>query len=267
MQTKFRVASFNIGGAITGASHQSGATDSIQYYADLLGPLNPDVLMLQEVTGLGEDEPQQVQHLARELGLPNVAALAIGETHLVQGGAEYLAAASRFEILGVEVTQLPNPRLSYEQPSGEMWRTFDKAMLTVEMSVDEGVVVRAVTGHMFPIHYFGAHVLDRRFEPIWLEVNRVLSRARRGGSQVVCGFDLNTELAHLVLADALSDGYRVIAPIADTATTSSGALQDYILCSADVSCVFSAVVPTESDHHCLVADVVLESQVSGQSTE
>src|SRR5882724_11611618 len=126
------VATWNIGGAILGPSHQTGGKPQLDYYADILRTHQPDIVCLQEAHHYyDEHQPNQTQQLAKLTDYPHTVSVPISPSHLDPNAQLGLGVISRFPIQTHRYVQLPNPGLYATGPNGEQWVPFDKGYLVV----------------------------------------------------------------------------------------------------------------------------------------
>ncbi|UOX90008.1 endonuclease/exonuclease/phosphatase family protein [Amycolatopsis sp. FBCC-B4732] len=240
-----KLATWNIGGGVLGPSHQSGGEPSLGYHASILAAHSPDVVCLQEAhdyRGRGESQPDR---LARELGYPYVASFPVCESHLDENAALALAILSRFPVLDVVGTKLPNPGLTWTGPDGTPWTLADKGYVTAVVDLGDREI-GILNGHCFPLHYFGASPLEARFAPGWEALGADLM-AMKAERSAFAALDLNHEPVHSVLRDVLgADGYATA--FENTPTTPKGVQQDYILYDSAVRMLTSTVAGTRADH-------------------
>lgn len=248
-----RFATWNIGGAILGRSHQRGARSSVDYYAAILREHEPDVVCLQEAHSFPDGEGQ-AEYLARECGYQHVAAFPVSKSHLAKGAFLALGILSRFPIRTPVYRKFPNPGLTSVGPDGTQWKLLDKGY--VKATVDLGDYrLGVLNAHCFPLHYFRARPTESRFSELWRMLGRDLVDLS-DAMPAIAGIDLNYAPIHDLLTGLLrSGGYS--SAFNDRPTTSKGIQQDYIIYDQRMQLLKTTVRPTESDHSYCQVEVVV----------
>ncbi|MFB7465167.1 endonuclease/exonuclease/phosphatase family protein [Streptomyces sp. NPDC056224] len=240
-----KLATWNIGGGILGASHQRGGIPSPDYYASVLRQHAPDVVCLQEAHDYLGRRESQPHYLARQAGYPHVVSFPTSASHLAGDASLTLAVLSRFPIGNAVYRQFPNPGRTGTGPGGEAWTLADKGYMITTVDVG-GRQVGLINGHCFPLRYFGARATDPEFAGVWDMLARDMLALKESGPAVVA-VDLNHDPIEDVLNETLGrDGY--INAFANTVTAAKGAKQDYILYAQGMGLLSATVIATESDH-------------------
>jgi endonuclease/exonuclease/phosphatase family metal-dependent hydrolase len=246
-----RIATWNIGGGILGASHQRDGQPSLDYYAAVLKEHAPDIVCLQEAYMYRGPREGQAEYLGEHSGYPHVISVPLSESHIADDAYLSLGILSRYPISTSNYKQFPNPRLTAVGPAGDYWKLFDKGYIEATIERDDGTV-GLVNAHCFPLHYFGASPTEARFAAMWAAFAQDLMALRRA-NPAVAALDLNYEPIRHVLAQVLRpDGY--VTAFEHTPTTPEGMQQDYILVDHRVRLLETTITPTKSDHsYCQVS--------------
>ncbi|MGQ4464628.1 endonuclease/exonuclease/phosphatase family protein [Streptomyces violaceoruber] len=240
-----KLATWNIGGGILGASHQRGGIPSPDYYASVLRQHAPDVVCLQEAHDyLGRCESQP-RYLARRAGYPHVVSFPTSVSHLAGDANLTLAVLSRFPIGDVVYRQFPNPGLTGTGPDGEAWSLADKGYVVTKVDLG-GCQIGLINGHCFPLRYFGARATDPRFVGVWDMLTRDMLTLKESGPAVVA-IDLNHDPIEDVLNEVLRRD-RYVNAFPNTAPAIKGAKRDYILYEQRMRLLSATATATESDH-------------------
>ncbi|NHA00377.1 endonuclease/exonuclease/phosphatase family protein [Nocardioides sp. W3-2-3] len=239
------VATWNIGGGITGPSHQRAATPSLDPYVAVLRANAPDLVFLREAHEHEDGRPGQTRELAERAGLAHWAAYPLSESHLLHGASLALGILSRYPLHNLAFHPVPAPALTATGPAGEQWTLHDKGYVVGRVALPGGDIGIA-TGHFFPLHRFGASAAEPRFRPLWQAFAADL-RALAEAGPAVAGFDLNHSPVGDVLGEVLGPG-RFTEAIVETPTTASGAQRDFLLHDHHTRLITASVVATASDH-------------------
>ncbi|WP_225854331.1 endonuclease/exonuclease/phosphatase family protein [Micromonospora sp. ALFpr18c] len=240
-----KLATWNMGGGILGASHQHGAIPSPDYYASVLRRHGPDVVCLQEAHDYHGRFESQPHCLARQAGYPHVLSFPTSASHLAEDASLTLAVLSRFPLGNGVYRQFPNPGLTGTGPDGEPWLLADKGYMITQVDLG-GRQMGLINGHCFPLRYFGARATDPGFAEVWHMLTQDMLKLKEIGPAVVA-VDLNHEPVEDVLNEALTRD-RYINAFANTVTTVRGAKRDYILYEQGMRLLTATVTATESDH-------------------
>ncbi|MBA4248127.1 MAG: hypothetical protein C0444_07520 [Microbacterium sp.] len=241
----FTIGGWNIGGAVLGASHQTGKRPNLDYYEQLLDSRKAEVICLQEAHSYPDGRRSQVEELAVRLGYGFHVAAPLSPSHIDPEAALSLGIISRHPIRSSSLTMLPNPNLQTRLNTGALWRMHNKGLLTASIAVD-GEDLMVTSGHVFPFHRFGASAQSAEFSRVFDDVSSHLMRSMRLGRSVV-SIDLNDPNATNLLASSIGRNRFQVAP-SDHATTRKGRKQDFLLYSADLRLLDVTILPTESDH-------------------
>jgi endonuclease/exonuclease/phosphatase family metal-dependent hydrolase len=239
-------ATWNIGGAILGESHQINGVPDLRYVASVISERSPGVVCLQETHEFVDGRPGQAAELAEMCGYPYFASRSVSDSHLVEGAFLGLSILSRAPIEKLAFRFAPNPALSAVGPNGKLWRLHDKGHLVARMITEAGRV-SVINGHFFPLHHFGASASDPSFSSVWRALSQDLLRLDADGVPVVGLFDLNygsveDVLGEVLTAEAFSAAFE---PGDMTELRSPG---DQVLFNARARLLDRTVVPTLSDH-------------------
>lgn len=254
-----KLATWNIGGGILGASHQRGGIPSPDYYASVLRQHAPDVVCLQEAHDYLGRRESQPHYLARRAGYPHVVSFPTSASHLAGDANLALAVLSRFPLGNAVYRQFPNPGLTGTGPDGEAWSLADKGYMITKVDLG-GRQVGLINGHCFPLRYFGARATDPGFAGVWDMLTRDMLTLKESGPAVVA-VDLNHDPIEDVLNEVLRRD-RYINAFANTATAVKGAKRDFVLYEQGMRLLSATVTATESDHAYRQVSLLVECSTS-----
>ncbi|HEX6344295.1 endonuclease/exonuclease/phosphatase family protein [Umezawaea sp.] len=244
MAVEVTFATWNVGGGVTGASHQRHGVPDLDHHAGVLRRFSPDVVCVQEAheydLGLG-----QTADLAARAGYPHSVAVPISPSHLADDARLSLGVLSRYPVADLTHVRFANPGLSAVGPSGEDWSIYDKGYLKATVVI-AGRPVTVVNAHCFPLHHFGASPTEARFAPMWEAFGRDLL-ATAAAAPVLLAVDLNHPSVEDLLGGVVGEGGYSTA-FRDVPTTPKGVQQDHILHSGAFRLLDTRVVPTLGDH-------------------
>lgn len=150
MAKTLKIASWNIAGGRTVRSleHLDYETENLEYFADILRDVSPDILCLQEVHT--NDDRSTARDLAGLLGYSHVYEDRLSPSHIDSNYEMGLAILSR-QPLETPVNRLfPNPGYELVMPNGTTEACHEKGM---QLTKYEGVTIANV--QMLPVAVFG----------------------------------------------------------------------------------------------------------------
>lgn len=146
---------------------------SLENYLDYYRSKALDILCLSEVHLEDTYSSEMVARLARELGLPHHAALALSQSHLDTSKQLGMAVISRYPIIDHAEFTIPSPGLEVDRPNGDHWKMFDKGAQRVTLDID-GRAVAVVNFSYFPFHHFNRRVVEPEFKPLREQLLQIL---------------------------------------------------------------------------------------------
>lgn len=244
-----KIATWNIGGGITGESHQANGSPNLAYYGEILGKYQPHLVCLQESHHYDNDTNQTAE-LAKSLGYQYAYSTPISVSHLESDANLALGLISKYPIVSSRYTEFENPGLTAIGPRGEEWNLFDKGYCTYIIDAGWGVF-SVLNAHCFPLHYFSANATEERFRHVWKALTYGLESARTN-TPCLAAIDLNFDDISILLETELTP-HRFTNAINNMPTTPKGIQQDYLLYTPEFCLLTVSIIPTKSDHHlCIV---------------
>ena len=249
MTDSLRLATWNVHcGVFDGTS--SARRPDLTSMADCLRAVSADVVCMQEFPILEGGVSAIAERLTRELDYAHVQIMRLSRSHLLAGDMG-LVVMSRFPVSTTTTEMLPNPGLQITK-QGQHVNSHDKGVLSVTVTCGTAQL-RVLCVQLFPFHSFDVNSLDDMLEPARLSLKRLLTLSVRG-PVLLCG-DLNVADLNLFLPDARAD--FGLTDLIHRPTRRNGRIDDHILHSAHFDASAIRVIPSPSDHHLCVADLVL----------
>ncbi len=223
----------------------------VEYFADRLRDIDPDVVAIQE-SEAGVDG-STAQQLAALLGYPYVYETVMSQSHMDDSKMLSVAVISRLPIDAATAHQLPVTRLELrigEQPVAP----HDRFAQVVEIA---GISV--VNLHPTPLGFFGYSYEEGDGAAHAEEIAQTLRAMATG--PVVIAADLNTDRPHTVYQRTFDEiGLSpVLAPDARTVPGWDGA-PDQVVASQDFTAADSGIAQTETDHWLVYSDLAINDQ-------
>lgn len=250
-----KMATWNIGGGITGDSHQTDGSPDLESYAETLLKHRPNLICLQESHHYLGDNTNQANELAKLMGYKYSSSTPISASHLEPHARLALGLISEFPIVNTKYTKFHNPGLTSIGPRGEEWKLFDKGYCTHTIEIGNREI-SVLNAHCFPLHYFSSQATEERFSHIWENLANGLAAARQD-TPCVAAIDLNYDDIETLLGAELTPN-RYTSAINKAPTTPKGIQQDYLLYTPGFRLLTKSVIPTKSDHHLCIIQIEIQ---------
>ncbi len=217
--------------------------ENLDYFIDLLGEIDADVVCLQEVHA--NAERSQADEVARSLGLQGVFESLASESHIDANYRLGNAVLAKQPFQAARSVTLPRPHFSVKLPllsSGKPAALHDKLVQIVRL---DGLTV--ANTHLLPLHVLGASWASRQGREL-AEVTAKLLIDELRSPLVLCG-DFN----HPDVRDSMPSLMRTFNLVdvlpGETSLPHSNARVDHILVSSELADNFSSrIIPAFADH-------------------
>lgn len=220
---------WNIGGGIIRNKEDDPFVDNsyhvsnLNYIADFIKKLDPDLITLQETHA--SSELIQAELLSRLTGLHYWVNDAYDHSHLEAGQRLGQAILSKYPIQEHTFELFYNPKYKVERPNGETWFSHDKGLSKCKIEIN-GVLIEIQTLHLIPFRTFTIDPMSDQAqttrEDITKKIHSSFDRIILQGD-----FNINQESLHTFIPDVFEIGFDEI--LSDRATTPAGCRYDHIL--------------------------------------
>ena len=179
-----KIASWNIAGGHLLTKNVKDAIgyekEDLNYFIQELKKLRVDIICLQEIHIAKKGNNNQVEPIAKKLGLKYWTAehYAGAASHIKAGQLIGMGVVSRFPIVSAKYQAPPNPRLTVKRPNGIIWNTIDMGLLLTEIKY-KGQIINIINFHLVPLHYFGKNWADKEFIHIRDHITNLLLEAAK----------------------------------------------------------------------------------------
>jgi endonuclease/exonuclease/phosphatase family metal-dependent hydrolase len=212
-----------------------------------------DVLCLQEVHFYGGSADEQLRAELRTAGLNHFVGKALSPSHLDARAELGICIAARFPLRNPYAHRLNNPGLR-RKVRGADWVLHDKGLVGAELKLGDGCILKIYSLHLFPFFEFGVDDDDAYVDHMWSELWKFVDKKSNGTRTILAG-DYN-QAGRVDAAKAKSHrSWNFCA--SEEVTTRFGLSLDDIAIDWSAPPVDPKVVKTFSDHHLVIADLVL----------
>lgn len=240
---------WNIGGGMIRNTEDDPILDGsycisdLNYIADFIKKLDPDIITLQETHT--SSELIQAELLSRLTGLSYWVNDEYDHSHLEAGQRLGQAILSKYPIREHSFELFYNPKYKVERPNGETWISHDKGLSTCIIDVG-GVTVEIQTLHLIPFRTFGVDIMGDEAqttrEDIIKKIRSTFHRTILQGD-----FNIDTESLSTFMPNLFEIGFEEI--MNSEATTPSGRRYDHILFKGLRVKTFSVLQTALTDHY------------------
>jgi len=244
---EIKTIQWNLGG---GMDAEDLSKNVLQRIIDLLRKENLDIIMFQEAHS--DKTSSQAEYISKELGYKYFVNDPYDESHIEKGQMLSQVVISRYPISKHQFTFFNNPKLTAQQPNGDIWITHDRGITTCEIDIG-GQNLTVQTLHVLPFKRFNVNPLNEDSEAIRAEVSRVISKET---PLLVQGdFNMNDVSLKPFLGDIFESNMQEV--LNDQPTYMAGYIYDHVLYRGlkEISHVVIKEVPT--DHYPLVTSFVV----------
>lgn len=246
---RIKFATFNIGGGVPCLEKQEcqgNRFDAVEYMTKLIRDNGLDIVCFQEMLTEYGHFPSMGREIGEKSGLDYYSEWTLSESHVVVGRKMGTAIASRFPITGSRIFRLENPDITYQLPSGGIYRSHEKGFLIVGLQTDMGEIC-CVTGQCIPFHSFGRKAAE--FRHIYSALEKKLLELAEENRHVMIGADFNISRDELaLLMPKLLQRYSGL-PDGWIATRPNGRGDDYILYKREKGDAEFRLIKTCFDHY------------------
>ena len=257
MALSMRCLTWNISGAVlkeNGAPETLNYEESVAYISQCIAATYADVVCLQEVPFVpGRSD---FAHAVAELtNLPYFESIAVSPSHLHQDAQLGLCILSRSPLIRTEKLELPNPNVIVHLEDGRREPSHDKIVLTASIELD-GQAIEICCAHLPAFHTLKRHPGEPLFAPLRSRLRETINPRLRLPCLVLG--DLNTDTIENLIPGLtrLTDARELIS----VPTRVDGAICDQIVLSRHWGRGVATIIPTWSDHHICVADILMDSR-------
>jgi DNA repair exonuclease SbcCD nuclease subunit len=175
---------------------------------------------------------------------------AISPSYLGDDSQMGLAILSRYELADIRHIKLENPNLKRIQADGTEFRSHEKGLIAC--TVKGPNAFNLICGHLVPFYKFDRSITEPAFSSLQEQIKSELT-AIAGGAAIVC-CDFNSEdLSGIIPRSKDGAGFRQLIHLPTRVT---GERHDNILCTDHWEVDAVRLLPTLSDHHLCMADLI-----------
>jgi endonuclease/exonuclease/phosphatase family metal-dependent hydrolase len=244
MNKSLKIATWNIGGAhtINSADMFDYDQEDLSYFAEILKPLDLDVICLQE--SHTKDGSIVSKRLAERLGLPFVFDSPRSPSHIDESYQLANAIISRYPIGNTRHIQLPNPVFELYFQDGKKAKLFQTYVQTARI---EGITF--ANTHLQPLHLFGYSWSEDQGQKLAFDTETVFLESL-GTPPLVFAGDFNAPELHKDFP-RLMKAFQLKPALDGQPTDVKGKKMDYILYSPEFAVKRSEVIKTKKSDHFL----------------
>jgi endonuclease/exonuclease/phosphatase family metal-dependent hydrolase len=253
MNKSLKIATWNIGGAhiINSADMFDYDKEDLSYFAEILKPLDLDVICLQE--SHTKDGSIVSKRLAETLGLPFVFDAPRSPSHIDESYQLADAIISRYPIEDTQHIPLPNPAFELYFQDGKKARLFQTY---VQVARIQGITF--ANTHLQPLHLFGYSWGEGEGQKLAFDTETVFLD-NLGTPPLIFAGDFNAPELQKDFSRVIQT-FQLTPALDEQPTDVKGKKMDYILYSPEFTIRNSEVVKTDkSDHYLGWAEVTIRA--------
>lgn len=248
--TRLRIGTWNICGR-----HVANSSDVAPVGAatKIITQCRPEVVCLQEVHFYnGKPEAALLEEL-QSAGLTYFEGVPLSESHLDATASLGVGIASVWPLEHRTTFRLTNPGLR-RWVRGQEWNLHDKGSFGCRVQTPNGDLLEINSLHLFPFHEFGITGGEDYVEKMWSEFWDYADGLIKDDLVVLAG-DYNQASRDIAAKRWSSRDW--FSCLDRCATMTSGFAADDIMVSSEPHSVSIKLIPTFSDHHFVLTDLVL----------
>lgn len=246
-----RVTTWNIGGGHTVQSTKTfdyNEAETLDYFANLLRPLQLDVISLQE--SHTNEHDIVAKRLADLLDMPYVFDSPASPSHIDDSYQLSNAIISKKPIENPISIKLPPPSFELYFKDGSKARLFHRYL---QITSIDGVCF--ANTHLQPLHHFGYTYEDGEGKRLAEQTQAVFREYLK--QPLILAADLNDKHAEKTY-QTMFDTLQLKDALGTVPTDNAGKKVDYIIYSPEFTLTDSGVIPTDADHHLCWAEFSLK---------